>query len=167
MDESWSRTDQKRANRVKEDALARLSEELVRVSEAKLGELALPEDLRDAVLETQRIRSAPARNRQLRRLRALLRDADFGSIRARLSALLGHGNVNAVLGDDETSRRETDWTLRLLGEGKPGMDAFLLEFPQADRTHLRKLVDNVNKSTHERRARAELKLRASLRGFLR
>ena len=43
MDESWSRTDQKRANRVKEETLARLCDELTRVTEAKLAKLELPD----------------------------------------------------------------------------------------------------------------------------
>jgi ribosome-associated protein len=165
MDESWSRTDQKRANRVKEEALARLSEDLIRVSETKLGELELPEELLDAVLGAQRIKSAPARNRQVRRIRTLLRGADYGSIHARVSALLARGSVSAV--DDDATRRETDWTLRLMGEGMAGLDAFLLEFPKADRTHLGQLVRAVNKATHERRVKAEQKLRAALRSFLR
>src|SRR5687768_2164295 len=149
MDESWSRTDQKRANRVKEEALARLSEDLIRVSEAKLGELELPEELLDAVLGAQRIKSAPARNRQVRRIRALLRAADHGRVHARVSALLDRGRAVAGAGDDEATSRETDWTLRLVGEGVAGLDAFLLEFPKADRTHLGQLVRAVNKATHE------------------
>jgi ribosome-associated protein len=165
MDESWSRTDQKRANRVKEEALARLSEDLIRVSEAKLAELELPEELFDAVLDAQRIKSAPARNRQVRRVRALLRDADYASVRARVSALLERGILSAV--DDEATRRETDWTLRLIGEGVAGLDAFLLAFPKADRTHLGQLVRAVNRATHERRVKAEQKLRTALRSFLR
>jgi ribosome-associated protein len=167
MDELWSRTDEKRKNRITEDALARLSDDLIRVGAKKLGELGLPEDLLDAVLDAQRIKSAPARNRQLRRVRGLLRDADFGGIRARLNALLEHGSVNATVVDAETNRRETHWTLRLLGEGMTGLDAFLLEFPNADRTHLWQLVRNVGKATHERRVKAELKLRTALRSFLR
>ena len=167
MDENWSRTDQKRKNRVKEESLARLSEALTRVSESKLAELELPEELFDAVLGARRIKSAPARNRQVRRIRTLLRDRDFDAIQARVSALLERGSAKAVAVDEETTRREASWTLRLLGEGMVGLDAFLLEFPQADRTHLAQLMRAVNKATHERRAKAEQKLRTALRSFLR
>jgi ribosome-associated protein len=164
MDESWSRTDQKRANRVKEDALARLSDELAELGEGKLATLELPEELHDAILGVQRIKSAPARNRQLRRVRALLRDADFAGIVARVSALQKGGNASAV---DEATRLQTTWFLRLVGEGAPGLAAFLAEFPQADRPHLWQLVQNVRKATHERRVKAEAKLKAALRSFLR
>jgi ribosome-associated protein len=165
MDESWSRTDQKRANRVREEALARLSDDLTLVNEAKLAELELSEELFDALASVRRIKSAAARNRQLRRIRALLRDEDHAAIRARLTVLRETGSVNPILLDDETNRLETSWTLRLVGEGPVGLDAFLREFPQADRTHLQKLVRNVTGATHERREKAEHKLRTAIRSF--
>jgi ribosome-associated protein len=167
MDETWSRTDQKRANRAKEEALTRLCDDLSRLGEAKLPELELSEEIHDAVLTLQRITSAPARNRQLRRLRSLIRDEDFATIEARLSSLRRHGSVSAGAAETETNRREASWTLRLLGEGSVGLEAFVAEFPQADRTHLRQLVHAVNRATHERRNKAEAKLRSALRGFLR
>jgi ribosome-associated protein len=167
MDESWSRTDQKRKNRVKEEALARLGDELARLNESKLAELELPEDLLDALLDLQRIKSAPARNRQLGRVRALLRDADFEAIRALLSAQRETGSVNKTGVDPEANRLEAGWTLRLLGEGDVGLEAFLAEFPRADRTHLRNLVRNVNRATHGRREKAEHRLRSTLRSHLR
>jgi ribosome-associated protein len=166
MDENWSRTDQKRANRAKEEALARLSDDLSRVSTAKLAELDLPEDLFDAVVELGRIKSPPARNRQLARVRALLRDADFAAIGARLSLLRETGSVNATRIDAEANRLETAWTLRLIGEGDVGLDAFLVEYPAADRAHLRRLVRNVVRATHERRDKAEQKLRTTLASHL-
>jgi ribosomal 50S subunit-associated protein YjgA (DUF615 family) len=168
MDESWSRTDQKRANRVKEEALARLTDDLARVSETKLAELGLSEELFDELTSLRRIKSATARNRQLRRVRALLRDEDHAAIRARLTVLRETGSAiraESVV-DAETSRLETSWTLRLVGEGTAGLDAFLLEYPRADRTHLQKLVRNVTGATHGRRDKAEHKLRAAVRSFL-
>jgi ribosome-associated protein len=167
MDESWSRTDQKRANRVKEEALARLSDELAALGESKLAELELSEELVDAILGAQRIKSAPAKNRQLRRVRALLRNQDFATVRARVTALGERGRAGAVPLDVEATRLEAGWLLRLLGEGGPGLDAFLREYPEADRAHLRNLVQNVNKATHDRRVKAEAKLRAAVRGFVR
>jgi ribosome-associated protein len=167
MDESWSRTDQKRKNRIQEETLERLTDDLVRLGEAKLAELELSEDLLDAVLEAQRIKSAPARNRQLRRIRALLRDEDASALRAALTALRESGTRNASVGDGERNRRTESWMLRLLGEGSVGLEAFLSEFPQADRTHLRQLVRNVARATHERRVKAEERLRLALQSFLR
>jgi ribosomal 50S subunit-associated protein YjgA (DUF615 family) len=68
---------------------------------------------------------------------------------------------------DEVSDRSLGWTLRLVGEGSAGIEAFVAEFPRADRTHLRQLVRAVDKAEGERRLRAEKQLTAALRGFLR
>jgi ribosomal 50S subunit-associated protein YjgA (DUF615 family) len=57
--------------------------------------------------------------------------------------------------------------LRLVGEGQPGIDLFVSEFPRADRTHLRQLVRAVHKAEGERRLKAERQLSQALRGFLR
>ena len=169
MDESWSRTDQKRANRAKEEALARLADDLAQLREPKLAELGLSDELFDAIVSLRRITSAAARNRQLRRIRALLRDEDHAAIGARLSVLRGTGSTSRTPGnggDHETNRLETSWTLRLVGEGTAGLDAFLLEFPRADRTHFRNLVRNVTSATHARREKAEHKLRDAVRSFV-
>jgi ribosomal 50S subunit-associated protein YjgA (DUF615 family) len=47
------------------------------------------------------------------------------------------------------------------------VEAFVTEFPRADRTHLRQLVRAVQKAEGDRRLRAERTLTAALRGFLR
>jgi ribosome-associated protein len=167
MDESWSRTDEKRKNRLVEATLERLARDIVRVPEKKLAELALSEELHDEILTLQRIKSPPARNRQRRLVRALLRDDDWGAIDARVKALLAGGSASVTASDPALARLEANWIMRLIGEGSVGLDAFLAEFPQADRTHLRQLVRSVAKATHERKTKAEEKLRASVRGFLR
>lgn len=165
MDETWSRTDQRRANRVREDALLRLGRELFALGEKKLAELDLPEGVFDAVIGAQRMRSASARNRQLGRLRSLLRESEWTLIQRRVAALLEHGVQGET--DDELTERVASWALRLLGEGASGLEAFLEEHPRADRTHFRTLVRNVVKSSDERRQRAERKLREAVASFLR
>jgi ribosome-associated protein len=142
-----SRSDGRRAERVKEDAMARLAADLCDLSAKKLGQLELPEELVDAVSTGKAIGSAAAKTRQLRQIRNLLREQDW---------------VNS----DPVSDSSLAWTLRLVGEGQAGVDAFVGEFPRADRTHLRQLVRAVHKAEGERRLRAERTLTAALRGFL-
>lgn len=163
-----SRSDGRRAQRVKEDAMARLAADLCELSAKKLAELELPEELVDAVTSGRMITSAPAKMRQLRRIRVLLRDQDWVQLRTQLDTLLetgvvpGRGSAPA----DPVSDSSLTWTLRLVGEGQPGIEAFVSEFPRADRTHLRQLVRAVQKAEGERRLRAERTLTAALRGFL-
>lgn len=164
-----SRGDVRRAERVKEDALARLAADLCKLSAKKLDQLGLPEEVVDAVGDARAITSAPARNRQLRQIRGLLRDQDWVKLRTQLDALLETGVVpgQGTAPADPASDATLSWTLRLVGEGQAGIDAFIAEFPRADRTHLRQLVRAVHKAEGDRRLRAEKQLTAALRGFLR
>jgi ribosome-associated protein len=164
-----SRGDARRAERVKEDALARLASDLIELSAKKLAQLELHDELADAVTDAKSITSAPARNRQLRRVRILLRDLDWVNVRTRLDTLLETGVVPGLgtAPADPVSDSSLAWTLRLVGEGSTGVEAFVAEFPRADRTHLRQLVRAVQKAEGDRRLRAERTLTAALRGFLR
>jgi ribosome-associated protein len=164
-----SRSDARRAERVKEDALARLASDLIDLSAKKLAQLELPEELADAVTDAKAITSAPARNRQLRRVRILMRDVEWMTLRTKLDTLLETGVVPGLgtTPADPVSDSSLAWTLRLVGEGSMGVEAFVTEFPRADRTHLRQLVRAVKKAEGDRRLRAERTLTAALRGFLR
>lgn len=167
--EAESRSDGRRAERVKEEALARLASDLCRLSAKKLAELSLPEELSDAISDARLIGSAPARNRQLRLIRTLLREQEWVALRTRLDVLLETGALpgRGAAASDPVSERSLSWTLRLVGEGQAGIEAFVAEFPRADRTHLRQLVRAVHKAEGERRSKAERQLTQALRGFLR
>lgn len=164
-----SRGDVRRAERVKEDALARLAADLCKLSQKKLEQLELGDEIVDAVGDARAITSAPARNRQLRQIRGLLRDVDWVQLRTRLDTLLETGMLPGAGATpaDPVSDACLGWTLRLVGEGQAGIDAFIAEFPRADRTHLRQLVRAVHKAEGDRRLKAEKQLTAALRGFLR
>lgn len=164
-----SRSDGRRAERVKEDAMARLAADLCELSAKKLGQLELHEELVDAVTTGKAIGSAAARTRQLRQIRNLLREHDWVKLRTQLDTLLETGVVPGLgaAPADPVSDSSLAWTLKLVGEGHAGVEAFVSEFPRADRTHLRQLVRAVQKAEGERRLRAERTLTAALRGFLR
>lgn len=167
--EAESRSDARRAERVKEEAMARLASDLCELSNKKLTQLQLQEELFDAVVSARAMRSAPAKNRQLRLIRTLLRDQDWVALRTQVDVMLETGVVPGLgaAPTDEVENRSLGWCLRLVGEGQQGIDAFVGEFPKADRTHLRQLVRAVHKAEGERRLKAERQLTAALRGFLR
>lgn len=164
-----SRSDGRRAARVQEDALARLATDLTGLTAKKLAQLELDEELADAVSDGSVMKSAPAFNRQIRKIRGLLRDREWLQLRTKLDTLLETGVVpgSAAAPADPVSDASLSWALRLVGEGSVGIEAFVAEFPRADRTHLRQLVRAVHKAEGERRLRAERQLAAALRGFLR
>jgi ribosome-associated protein len=147
---------------VREEALSRLASELCELGEMRLERLGLPESVSDAIDETRRIKSPPARARQLRVVRTALRDASWPEIRARLDQLLAHG----TLGESQSDAQSQAWLVRLLGEGSKAIDALVGEHPGADRRHLAALVRNARGGSPERRRRAELKLARTLRALL-
>jgi ribosome-associated protein len=167
--ESPTRADVRRAERVLEESLAKLARELVALDTRKLQKLGLPETVLDTALAAQAIRTPAARNRQLRLVRTALREGDWGSVRARLDAFLIHGVFPAAADPSEpaASGLAYEWQIRLIGEGSNALEALLREHPNADRTHLRTLVRQVQKSAAERRTKAEQKLTLALRSLLR
>jgi ribosome-associated protein len=68
-------------------ALQDLGESLVELSEEQLAGIELPERLRAAVVEAQRITRFEARRRQLQYIGKLMRSVDSEPIRAALAAL--------------------------------------------------------------------------------
>jgi ribosomal 50S subunit-associated protein YjgA (DUF615 family) len=162
-DDLTSRSDKKRASRVQEEALSRLSRELCALSEKRLGKLALPDDVLEAVLVAQRISSARARERQLRIVRRHLRDGEWGQVRDRLRELTVHGTVKASAASGE----EREWVVRLIGEGNKALDALAEVNPRLDRRHFRQLIRNAASGSEQRRQRAEEKLAAAVRTLLR
>ena len=81
-----SRTDERRERRAIENTLLSLAKDLVAMSRKRLDRLELPEGVLDAVNDARAIRSAAALNRQLRVVRAALRDADYEAIQLRVRA---------------------------------------------------------------------------------
>ena len=164
-----SRSDARRANREVEQALARLASDLVELPSGWLQKLELPEATLDTVMDARAIQSPPARNRQLRLVRSALRDENWPLVRSRVDALKKHGALPARLAPSSSAAdtRAPEWTARLVGEGRAGIEAFLAIAPHADRTHLRNLVQNVVKARAERRQRAEERLTAAISSLLR
>lgn len=159
-DDLTSRSDKKRARRVREDALARLAKDLVALAPKKREKLELPGAVEEAVELAARMPNVKAAGRQLRVVRATLRDADWAKIQSQLETLLRHGTVGGGSPGEAEARR---WVVRLLGEGSPALTELLDAHPSADRTHLRQLIKAAQSSAPTRRARAQEKLANTVR----
>lgn len=164
-----TRAEARRAEREIEETLARMAKELVELAPRTLERLSLPDLVLDAVLDTQTIKSSIARTRQLRVVRAALRDSDWSPIRARLTALNKHGAVPASLGTESNSARARapEWAARLVGEGATALEELLRLAPTADRVHLNNLIRRIRQQSGPRRQRAEEKLAAAIETLLR
>ncbi len=135
--ETRSRTDADKERKASEAALAELASKLVALSDKRLNALQLPEEVYDVVHDTRLIKSATARNRSLRRLRAVMRAEDTEAIAQRLQ-LLDEEGVAAVVGPGPVDV----WLDKLLQDGDAALSQFLQEHPQASRQELRTLLRN-------------------------
>ena len=119
--------------------LQALGSALVGLSGSHLKSIALPEDLKDAVLEARRIGSREARRRQMQYVGRLMREVDPAPIRAQLAAVAG-GSAQAAA----RHRRLETWREKLVAD-----DAALTEFaaahPGSDLQALRALIRNARK----------------------
>jgi ribosome-associated protein len=158
-----SRSDERRARLAREEALSRLAKDLVSLSDKQLHRLELEESLLDTVLDARAITSPAARNRQIRTVRGVLRAADWWTIRSRLDGSLEYGDPTPGGG----SGRESEWVVRLLGEGQEALDELLREHPKGDRGHLRVLMRNVQRAAAARKKKAEQQLAGAIRSLLR
>lgn len=77
-------------------ALQKLGEELVEQSNERLEKVELPEGLRDAIVDAQKIRDHEGRRRQMQYIGRLMRDVDVAPIRAALDAWAGASRAEAA-----------------------------------------------------------------------
>ncbi len=138
-----SKSERKRQMR----ALQELGEKLVQLDAGALASVTIEdEDLNEAIAVARRIKSREGLRRQMQYIGKLMRKIDTDAIHTRLDELAG--------GRRETARRfHALESLRdeALQDPHNGIEAILVEYPQADRQHLRQLVRRASQeaSTHK------------------
>jgi len=133
-----SRTQRKLSDR----ALQELGQELVSVSEEQLAELALPERLREAIVQARAISKFGALRRQMQYIGRLMREeGDADTIRERLDAWNG-------VSVQETARLHLieRWRMKLLNDDT-ALEELIVQYPRADVQRLRMLVRNTRRES--------------------
>ena len=120
-------------------AVRDLGAELAALGASERAKMPLPDDVRAAIAELDRISARGARKRQLGYVAKRMRRIDVAPIEAALDALRQEARATTL----DHHRVET-WRDRLLGDGpgetpKEALTAFLDEYPEADRQGLRRL----------------------------
>lgn len=140
-DEPLSKT--KRKQQVHE--LQALGEELVELSSDRLKKIDIPDNLREALLEAQRITAHGAKRRQLQYVGKLMRDVDPEPIRATLAALRGDSAA-------EVARMHRIERLRtqLMSDEKT-LSEIAETYPGADLQHLRALRRSAAKEQEQQK----------------
>jgi ribosome-associated protein len=107
-----SKSARKRAAHAAQD----LGEELIRLRDAQLDALQLPDALVDAIREARRINSRAGLARQRQFIGKLMRDIDPGPIRTALAA------ASALAAqENERFKRIEHWRERLISQGAPAI----------------------------------------------
>jgi ribosome-associated protein len=130
-DEAPSKTRRKRDA----EALQALGEALAELPGEALEHLGLPDRLLQALEDYRRISSHEARRRQRQFIGKLMRDVDPEPLQAFLDARQRPGKEAAQL-----FRTTERWRDRLVAEGPPAVQAFLLAHPGADAAALEEAV---------------------------
>jgi ribosome-associated protein len=117
-------------------ALQKVGEELVGLSDRELEKIPLDsEPLRQAILETRRIRSNNARRRHMQYIGKLMRKVDAPPIENALKALHQQRRGEADRFHELEKFRD-----ELLSGGLSALEQVIQRFPGADRQHLRQLL---------------------------
>lgn len=124
-------------------ALQALGTALVELNAQQLECLALPDALREAVLEAQRIRGHEARRRQMQYIGRLMRGVEAQPIAEQLARL--RGESDAAKAEFHTIER---WRARLL-EDDAALTDWLAAHPGTDAQMLRQLIRNARREVAE------------------
>ena len=120
-------------------ALRDMGEELAALPSARIKKMDMPENLRDALLEWQRLTKLQAKGRQMQYIGKLLRDVDVAPLQEVLDIVKGVSNKATA-----RMHRLEQWRVRLLEDEKV-IGEIVAEHPDVDLQHLRTLRRNALK----------------------
>jgi ribosome-associated protein len=124
-------------------ALQDLGAELVALSKERLAKIEMPERLRDALLEAQRITKHEARRRQMQYIGKIMRDVEAAPLRAAMDEINGISKA-ATIRQHQLERLRT----RLM-EDEAVFSEVARDYPGADMQHLRQLRRNALKEAQQ------------------
>jgi ribosome-associated protein len=130
-------SEEKSKSQVKREfhALQDLGERLTTFKADVLDRLPLTDGLRKALAEAPKHTANSARKRHIQFIGKLMRDQNLDEILALLDQL-----DSSTRQYNERFHNLERWRDRLLSEGDAALDAFVVEYPEADRQHLRQLL---------------------------
>lgn len=126
-------------------ALQDLGEELVALSKERLAKIEMPERLKDAILEAQRITAHEGRRRQMQFIGKLMRTAEVEPLRAAVDEVKGASAAS-------TARQHRLEALRTkLMADESGFKQLAEDYPTADIQRLRQLRRNAIKEAEQKK----------------
>jgi len=141
-----TRMEQKSKSQVKREMLAlqSLGERLVDLTPDQIGNIEMPQDLREAVLFARTLKRSETRRRQMQYIGALMRDADPEPIRKALDG------ISRGRGHDALLLRELEqWRNGIIDGDDEFLGKTMIRFPDADRKRLHSLALKARKEREE------------------
>ncbi|TDO12539.1 MULTISPECIES: ribosome biogenesis factor YjgA [Halomonas] len=125
-------------------ALQQLGEQIIAMSDAQRARFPLSDDLLRAIEETGRIKAREARRRHMQYVGKLMRGEDLDGIQAVFAEI-----DSETLRRDHAFHRLEGWRDRLIAEGDAAVEAFIDDYPDADRQALRQLIRNARREREQ------------------
>ncbi len=122
------------------EAVQKLGERLVALSRDQVKGMAIPEELKQAVLFAQGISRHGARRRQLQFIGSLMRTLDPEPVKKALEGLA----LGRTLAENRV-KKVKQWQKDLMEKGEDLVEPFLEQFPGTDRQRMRTLLRNAKK----------------------
>lgn len=118
-------------------ALQKIGESLIKLTKEQLIAMDLPDNLLTAILDMKSLTSNEAKRRQLQYIGKMMRHTDIEAISQTLKRRTFIHQKNTA----EFHLIE-EWRDSLLLHGDDALNSFLMDYPEADRQQLRKLMRN-------------------------
>jgi ribosome-associated protein len=133
--------------------------QLVEMPDNQLQKFALDENLKAAIYEARRLPSREAKRRQIQYIGKLMRTADIEHIELTLARLDNQSKTFR-----QHFAKLERWREQIINQGGPAIEAFIKDYPSADRQQLRNLQRQANREREQNKPpAASRKLFAYLR----
>jgi ribosome-associated protein len=117
------------------DALQNISDRLLKLKPDELALIDLPDELKDALHEAQRIRSNSALKRQRQYLGKIMRTCDSDHLENQLNSVIHRNDTNTA-----QFKKIERWRDRLIENDKQVLGEIIRQHPALDRQHVHNLV---------------------------
>jgi len=128
-------------------ALQAMGKELVEMPEGKLQKFNLPDSLKEAVYEARKLKSREAKRRHLQYIGKLMRISNIDEIQNTLDKM-DHQSLTYR----QHFKQLEVWRERIITQGNKGIEAFLKDYPLAERQQLRNLQRQANREIELKKA---------------
>ena len=128
-------------------ALQAMGKELVEMPEGKLQKFNLPDSLKEAVYEARKLKSREAKRRHLQYIGKLMRISNINEIQNTLDKM-DHQSLTYR----QHFKQLEVWRERIITQGNKGIEAFLKDYPLAERQQLRNLQRQANREIELKKA---------------